>query len=109
MTFFKNARDLLLESYDEGAINEDEFLLLYETNYSKNPEFPYKHLKFNLEELTKAECFAEFRCRKTNVKMIGDMLRLPSRFVCHVQWLFNYPAGVVQGNLKNVRIIKKSG
>ena len=84
MTFFKNAWDLLLESYDEGAIDEDEFLLLYETNYSKNPEFPNKQLKFNLEELTEAECFAEFRCRNTDVKILGDMLGLPSRFVCYV-------------------------
>ena len=83
MTSFINARDLLLESDDEGAIDGDEFLLLYETNFSKTPEFPHKQLKFNLQEMTEGECFAEFHFRKTDIKMLSDMLGLPSRFVCH--------------------------
>ena len=42
MTSFKDARNLLLESYNDGIIDDDEFILLYEGNFSKNPEFPYE-------------------------------------------------------------------
>ena len=43
ITSFKDARNLLLESYNDGIIDEDEFILLYEGNFLKNPEFPYKY------------------------------------------------------------------
>ena len=32
-----------LTSFDDGYISEDEFLLLYDTNSSKNPDFPYQN------------------------------------------------------------------
>ena len=35
MTSFKDARNLLLESYNDGMIDNDEFILLYEGNFSK--------------------------------------------------------------------------
>jgi hypothetical protein len=44
MASFKHTRWLLLESFDEGVIDEDEFLLLYEQYFSKNQEFSYKHV-----------------------------------------------------------------
>ena len=34
MASFRLARDLLLESFDDGEISEDEFLLLYDLNKS---------------------------------------------------------------------------
>ena len=49
MTSFKDARNLLLESYNDGSIDDDEFILLYEENFSKNPEFPYE--EYNLFDL----------------------------------------------------------
>ena len=48
---FKKTRSLLLESFDDGEISEDEFFLLYDENKSKNPAFPYEHYeRFDLEE-----------------------------------------------------------
>ena len=83
MASFKLTRDLLLESYDEGVIDDDEFLLLYDQNRSKNPEFPYKHIgEFDLEDMDDFECMAEFRCRKSDIEMLGELLRLPQKFVC---------------------------
>ena len=29
-----------VESYDDGIIDDDEFVLLFDTNISKKPEFP---------------------------------------------------------------------
>ena len=41
MATFRKVRELLLLSFDDGDISEDEFLLLYDANNSKNPDFPY--------------------------------------------------------------------
>jgi len=38
MATFRKVRELLLGSYDDGDISEDEFLLLYDANSSKNPK-----------------------------------------------------------------------
>ena len=44
--------ELLLKSFDDGDISEDEFLLLYDVNRSKNPDFPYQNYEhFDLERL----------------------------------------------------------
>ena len=43
MTTFRKVRDLLLTSFDDGDISEDEFLLLYDVNRSKNPDFPHQN------------------------------------------------------------------
>ena len=43
MSTFRKVRELLLTSFDDGDISEDEFLLLYDVNRSKNPDFPYQN------------------------------------------------------------------
>ena len=43
MTTFRKVRELLLTSFDDGDISEDEFLLLYDVNRSQNPDFPYQN------------------------------------------------------------------
>ena len=41
MASFAKARDELLVAYDEGSIDDEEFVLLWEEqNVSKNPSFP---------------------------------------------------------------------
>lgn len=37
MTSFKDARNLLLESFNGGVIDDDEFTLLYEGNFFQEP------------------------------------------------------------------------
>ena len=52
MTTFRKVRELLLTSFDDGDISEDEFLLLNDVNRSKKPDFPYQNYEhFNLERL----------------------------------------------------------
>ena len=41
MSTLKDARTLPLESYLDGVIDDDEFILLCDETFSKNPEFPY--------------------------------------------------------------------
>ena len=45
MASFREIRSILLQSFDDGDISEDEFLLLYGVNISKNPDFPYEILR----------------------------------------------------------------
>jgi len=51
MASFRKARDELLVSFCEEIINEDEFLLLYDVNKSKNPE--NKHLRYIYSQAAK--------------------------------------------------------
>ena len=39
---FKKARKQLIDSYLNDIIDDEEFVLLYDAHFSKNPEFPYK-------------------------------------------------------------------
>jgi len=41
MSGLREVRDALLHSYAEQLINEEEFLLLYDLNKSKNPDYAY--------------------------------------------------------------------
>ena len=84
MTSFKAARNLLLESYNDGLIDDDEFILLYEGNFSKNPEFPYEdYERFDLDVMDDAECKAEFRFTKSEIPRLAEALDIPATFFCH--------------------------
>ena len=82
MTSFKEARNLLLESYDDGIIDDDEFILLYEGTFSKNPEFPYEDKeRFDLDAMDDdTECKAEFRFTKSEIPRLAEALDIPGTF-----------------------------
>ena len=49
-------------------IDEEEFLLLWEVNKSKNLDFPvHNHPRFDLASKDDCECKAEFTARKQHV------------------------------------------
>ena len=53
----KDAMNLLLESYNNIMIDDDEFILLYKGNFLKNPEFPYEEYEmFDLDPMDNTEC-----------------------------------------------------
>ena len=55
MASFKELRDLLVISYDGKIISDEEFLLLYETFQSKNPDFDYESFpSFDLDGISSA-------------------------------------------------------
>ena len=65
-------------------MNDREFVLLYDANRSKNPDFPYwNYERFELDELTNAECNAEFRFYKHDIYKLADALQLPDEFVTY--------------------------
>ena len=84
MASFRDIRNLLVESFDDDDISEDEFLLLYDANTSKNPDFPYDcYGSFDLNEMDDSECLAEFRFHKNDVPVLLEALQLPQSFTCH--------------------------
>lgn len=83
MSSFKNLRELLLLAYDDNSISDEEFIVLYNSYQSKNPDFPYEaYEKFDLELLDDSECLAEFRVKKDDISILADVLQLPQNIIC---------------------------
>ena len=62
MPSLRNVCNALLISHSSNPINDEEFLMLYKLNTSKNPDFHYwNYQQFDLENLSDEECKAEFR------------------------------------------------
>jgi len=65
MASFKQTRDVLLECYDCGDIDEEELLVLTEENTSKKPHFDYKAYKpFDFDSIDPATFKAKFHFEK---------------------------------------------
>ena len=80
---FKDLRNSLIISYDDGFIEDEEFILLYDLYSSKDLDFPYDvYAPFDLDELDEAECVAEFRFRKRDVRALSEVLRVPDTITC---------------------------
>jgi len=83
MASFKETRNLVLESYVDGIIDEDDFMLLYDINQSKNPEFPHENYElFNFDALDPVECVADFRVEKQDIPRLADALGIPPVIKC---------------------------
>ena len=73
-------------SHDDGLLDDEEFLLLYDQFPSRNPDFPYDtYPNFDLDELDESECLAEFRVRKRDIIALSDVLQIPAIIECDQQ------------------------
>ena len=80
MSNFRENRALISQSYLSGILSDEEFVLLYDVNTSKNPDFPYwKYERFDLDKLSDEESKAEFRFYKSDIFELADILRLPDQ------------------------------
>ncbi|CAH3017456.1 unnamed protein product [Porites evermanni] len=80
---FKEFRDLLVLLYGDEIISDEEFLLLYDSFISKNPDFPHENYqRFDLDSMNSAECKAEFRVEKHDLPRLVAALQLPPVFKC---------------------------
>ncbi|KAL9976912.1 hypothetical protein ACROYT_G014254 [Oculina patagonica] len=69
---------MLLLSLSHHFISEEEFILLYDASFSKNPTFPHSDYdRFHLDAMDEIECFHEFRVRKMDIPRLADALGLP--------------------------------
>jgi len=64
-------REMLLIASDSKIISDEEFLVLWESYQSKNPEFPYSsYARFDLQNIDEAEFLAEFRVQKQDILVL---------------------------------------
>ena len=71
MASFRLIRSILQQNFDDGDVSEDEFLLLYDVNISKNPDFPNESYgKFDLNDVEDSECLSEFHFRKCDLPVL---------------------------------------
>ena len=95
MASFRKTRDELLVSFCEEIINEDEFLLLYDVNKSKNPEYPYwNYERFTLQDKSEAECKTDFSFEKCDIPLLVDVLGLPDEIKCKQGTICNSTEGL---------------
>ena len=58
----------LLYAYDSSIIIDEEFILVYDINTAKSPDFPYRNYKaFELDSMSGDECQVEFHFYKNDV------------------------------------------
>ena len=64
----KTVQDMVLLAHADHLIDDDECLLLYDLNRSKNLHLPYhSYEKFDLDSLSEDECKSEFRFDKRDI------------------------------------------
>ena len=69
----------ILQAFDDGTLDEEEFLVLYfkGKNINKeNPTFQYWKYEFNFESMTDDECKSKLRFRKSDIPRLCASLRL---------------------------------
>ena len=80
---FKEFRDLLILLYGANIVSDEEFLLLYDTFKTKNPEFLHgNYERLDLRFMNSAECKAEFRVEKQGFPRLVAALQLPPVLRC---------------------------
>ena len=78
MSSLRAIRNQLLISHNEGGISDEEFLLLYDLNKSKNLDFPYESYDcFDFDVLEDDECLLEFRFHKQDIPHLAEVLQIP--------------------------------
>ena len=78
MMSWKEVRNQLLISHDDGVINDEELLLLYDLNRSDNVDLPYNSYPgFDFDDLEDDECLSEFRFYKNDLPFLAEVLGIP--------------------------------
>ena len=68
----------------EEIIDEEEFVLVYDTYRPRNLPFPHSaYEKFSLANKDPAKCKADFRVEKRDIPLLVDGLTVPPVFRCH--------------------------
>ena len=84
MPAFRKNRISLRLAHQEGIIDEEEFVLLYDLNTSKNPDLPYwKYKRFDFDALTDEECKTEFHSYRSDIYALCDVLEIPNESKCY--------------------------
>ena len=84
MSSLREIRELLVDFYMNGVLSDEEFVVLYDENRSKNLDLPYdEYGRFDLDEMADSECISEFRVKKSDLPKLRDALQIPDSFTCY--------------------------
>ena len=91
---------MALMSHIQGLFTDEELLLLLDLNTVKNPEFSYDiYDRFDLDEIDEAECKAEFRIEKRDIRLLADAHGMPATLKC--------PQRTVAGGIEGLCMLLK--
>ena len=91
---------MALMSHIQGLFTDEELLLLLGLNTAKNPEFSYDiYDRFDLDEIDEAECKAELRIEKRDIRLLADVLGMPATLKC--------PQRTVAGGIEGLCMLLK--
>ena len=81
---------MLLLAYDGKVISDEEFLVLWESCRSKNPDFPHSsYARFDLTNIDETERLAEFRVQKQDILVLANVLQLAMNIRCPQRAIFD--------------------
>ena len=80
MASFRETREALLLTYDQQLTNDKEFVLLYNLNTSRNPDYPHwNYDRFDLDNWADDECKTDLRFYKSDVYRLASVLNIPEQ------------------------------
>ena len=78
MAVLRNVRNSVLLAFQNDIIDDEECVLLYDVNSSKNLDYPYwKYDNFHIDALDDSECWTEFRFYKNDIFILKEVLQIP--------------------------------
>ena len=84
MSNLKTVQHTILLAHADHLIDDDECLLLYDLNRSKNLDLPYhSYEKFDLDSVCEDECKSEFRFDKRDRYRLSDVSEIPEEIRCY--------------------------
>lgn len=84
MANFRKAREALFLANLNRVINDEEFILLYDLNSSKNLDYPYwKYQPFDLDTLSDEECWSDFRFHKNDIYELKEIFGIPDEITTY--------------------------
>ena len=80
MVSFRETRETLLLTHDQQLINDEEFVLLFDLNTSKNPDYPHwNYDMFHLDNWTDEEYKTDQRFYKSDIYRLANVLNIPEQ------------------------------
>ena len=84
MPNLKTVQDMILLAHADRLIDDDQCLLLYKSNRSKNLDLPYHNYeKFDLDSVSEDECKSEFKFDKRDIYRLCDVFEIPEVIRCY--------------------------
>ena len=84
MRNFRETKETLLHAHSDNVIDDEEFVLLFDLNTSKNPDIEYwKYHTFDLNSYGDDDVVAQFRFMKRGIPCLRDALDSLNEITCH--------------------------